>query len=571
MVAPMGAAQKLPTGVEGLDQLLRGGVPVGAVTLVAGGPGCGKTLLALRTAARAAEQGDHAVFVSFEEPGERIMRNASAFGWELPRLVAEGRLAFVDAAPDPDTIVSGDFELEGMLAVLGARVDAVGARCIVLDALDVVLALAHDDRTLRREMGRLHAWLSKRDVVALITSRSEPADDPTIRRLSFFDYMVDCGVSLIHRVVEGTSYRAVRVMKYRGSEFDENEEPFLITSSGLEVVSLSPREEQPASITRERLSSGIETLDEMLGGGFHRAASVLVTGIPGTAKTTLATCFADASCARGERVLYVSFDSRPHEVIRDVSSVGVELARWLEDDERLRVVGMRGLASNAHSHLLTIVQLAREHAATVVVVDPLSALSKQGGFSASEGMAERLVDWTKAAGMTLLCTSLVDANDTPERQATPLQISTVADTWIHLSNHAHAGERNRGLSIVKSRGTSHSNQIRELLLSDEGIELADVYTAEGEVLMGTLRFQREQAEELARERAAEAEALNRRRTEMRVAELEAKLAALRHELSLRQQELEAGPDATARWRERQPQMVRTKRQVHQGPKHDDES
>ena len=286
------------------------------------------------------------------------------------------------------------------------------------------------------------------------------------------------------------------MQKYRGSAFDENESPFVIGKEGFDVAIARTLGRQDSKVTNERVTSGVKRLDTMLGGGYYRASSVLITGFPGTAKTTLSSAFAEAACQRGERTLFVSFDSDGTEVIRNLSSVNIKLDRFLHTGV-LRMVSARTIIGSAETLLVRIKSLAKEHRARCVVIDPVSNLSRSGNELTAHGVAERLIDWCKADAITLVCTSLLDEAANQQNGTTSLQISTLADTWIHLNYLVQAGERNRGISIIKSRGTFHSNQVREIVLSDDGIALADIYTAGGDVLMGTLRWEKESAQRRA--------------------------------------------------------------------------
>jgi circadian clock protein KaiC len=347
--------------------------------------------------------------------------------------------------------------------------------------------------------------------------------------------MVDCTVILNHSVAQGVSQRNLRVQKYRGSAFDEHESPFLIGSSGFEVAGARALAQKSGNVINERVSSGVARLDTMLGGGYYRGASVLITGFPGTAKTTLSGAFAEAACKRGERTMFVSFDSDFDEVIRNLGSVGIGLARHVKSG-LLRIVSVRTITGNAETYLLRIKAYAKEHKARCVVIDPISTLSSSASEVTAHSVAERLIDWSKAAGLTLVCTSLVDEMSSRTVSVSPLQVSTLADTWIHLNYLAQAGERNRGLSIIKSRGTAHSNQVRELILSDEGVTLADIYTAGGEVLMGTMRWEKEIAERGEKEAGEVASRLKHLRLDAEEAELEVRMKSLQVELEAKQVE-----------------------------------
>lgn len=523
---------KAPTGIAGLDEITGGGLPRGRTTLLVGGSGSGKTILALQFLVNGAQQqGEPGIFVAFEETPARIVSNADTFGWNLDEL-QQGKLYFMDAQPAPDLVQSGTFDLSGMLAALGAKAGEMGAKRIVFDALDIVLALLPDSAAQRREIYRLHAWLLAHEMTGIVTLKAESDDGgPIGQPFGFMQFMVDCAVVLNHTVVLGVSQRNLRVQKYRGSSFDENESPFLIGRGGFEVaVTRTFGRGRRAEVTNERVSSGVARLDTMLGGGYYRDASVLITGFPGTAKTTLSGAFAEAACARGERTMFVSFDSDSNEVIRNLGSVGIQLDRFVEDGT-LHMISARTITGSAETYLVRIKTLAKEHQARCVVVDPVSTLSKTGNELTAHSVAERLIDWSKAEGITLVCTSLLDEMSSQSEAGSPLQISTLADTWIHLNYLVQAGERNRGMSIIKSRGTAHSNQVRELILSDTGITVTDAYTAGGEVLMGTMRWEKESSERHAAEVAAVTARLQNVKLEAEQAELEARVKLLQVELA----------------------------------------
>ena len=526
---------KVATGITGFDDITGGGLPRGLTTLLVGGPGSGKTILALQFLVHGAQDcREPGIFVAFEETSKRIVANAASFNWKLAELQRK-KLFFMDAQPSPDLVQSGDFDLGGMLAALEAQTRKMGARRIVFDALNVVLAPLPDMAAKRRELYRLHEWLLARGLTGLITLQTGGDTKSAIEQqpYGFMQFMVDCVVILNHRVSEGVSQRNLRVQKYRGSGFDEDEAPFLIGHSGLEVAVVHTPGRADVKVSHERISSGVRRLDTMLGGGYFRGASVLITGSSGTAKTTLSGAFAEAACRRGERTMFVSFDSDCSEVVRNLASVGIRLDRHVKSG-CLRMISARTIAGSAESYLVRIRTLAQEHATRCLVIDPVSAWSTAGNDRTAQGVAKRLIDWAKTEGITLLCTRLLDEMPSLEVHGAPLHISTLADTWIHLNYLMQAGERNRGLSIVKSRGTAHSNQVRELILGDEGVTLTDTYTAGGEVLMGTLRWEKERAEGIAHEAAEVAAKLRRVRLEAEEAELKVRLQSVQTELVAKQ-------------------------------------
>jgi circadian clock protein KaiC len=535
---PAKSSAKAPTGIAGLDEITGGGLPRGRTTLLLGGPGSGKTILSLQSLVHGAQDWkEPGIFVAFEETSERIVANAASFGWKLAELQRQEKLFFLDAQPTPDLVQSGSFDLNGMLAALEAQARDMKARRIVFDALDIVLALLPDAAAKRREIYRLHEWLLAHGLTGLITAKTGGDETSSISQqpFGFMQFMVDCAVILDHSVVLGVSQRNLRVQKYRGSSFDENESPFLIGNSGLEVDAALNVGRVNAKVSSERISSGIARLDTMLGGGYYRGSSVLITGFPGTAKTTLSGAFAEAACQRGERTLFVSFDSDSNEVIRDLASVGIKLDRFVKNG-RLRMASARSITGSAETYLVRIKTMAKEHKARCLVIDPMSTWSKSSNDSNAHSVAERLTDWSKANGITLVCTSLLDEMSHQTEGGTSLQISTLADAWIQLSYLMQAGERNRGLSIIKSRGTAHSNQVRELILSNAGVTLADTYTAGGEVLMGTLRWEKESAARAAHEDAEVIAQLKRVKLDAEEAELEVRVKSLQTELVAKQVE-----------------------------------
>jgi len=528
--------QKIPTGIRGFDELVGGGLPAGRTTLIAGGPGAGKTVMTLQSLVHGAREcGEPGIFVAFEETAARLQANAAGFGWDLAEM-QEKRLFFLDAQPRPEWVQTGNFDLNGMLAALDERVREMGARRIAFDAIDVVLALMDDPRAVRQQVHLLHDWLAERGLSAILTAK-RGIHSNLASRLEFLQFMVDCAVELSHDMIDGVAHRSLRVVKYRGAAFEENPAPFVIGEHGLEVALSRSHEGENPEVTTERVSSGVERLDTMLGGGYFRGASMLITGSPGTAKTTLAGAFAQAAAARGEPTLFVSFDSRVEELVRNLESVGIDLAPGLENG-LLKMVTARSITGSAESHLMKIQREAVSHGARCMVIDPVSALSKRGNQRFAHSVVERLIDWAKHQGLTLLCTSLLDRNQ-PALEGTPLQVSTIADTWIHLEYHEHAGERNRGLSIIKSRGTGHSNQLRELLLGDDGVTLAEVYTAGGEVLMGALRYEKEREQQ--RRSDEKAKDLERRRLELdsEAAALQARLESISRSLEAKKAEQRA--------------------------------
>jgi circadian clock protein KaiC len=498
-----------------------------------GGPGAGKTVFALQALVNAArERRQTGIFVAFEEgPGE-IFANAATFGWGLPAL-AKSALFFLDARLSPSVVQSGDFELTGMLAILEAKKQELGAGWIVFDGIDVLLALLQNPGSATREIYRLRDWLAHNDLTAIITakidgSHSSPAN------YGFMQFMVDCVIRFDRRLEQEIAVRRLEITKYRGSDFASGEFPLNFGPRGMEVAAPGTAEIPPDAAT-ERVSSGFGGLDEMLGGGVFRGSSTLITGAPGTSKTTLAGKFAETACRRGERTLFVSFDEGGDRIQRNLESVGIHLAGYVKSG-LLRMYSGRTDVNNPEEHLIRISALLLEHRPRCMVIDPLSAIARTGALSSARAIGNRLIYKMRDHRVTAIVTSLVDGED-PQAEATELQISTIADTWIHLSYLVRGGERNRALTIVKSRGTRHSNQVRELVLSAAGPALADLYSSGGEVLMGTLRWEKE-AEDGAQQRQRQAE-FNHKRRELQFAEADiaARITALQLDLDKQRAEL----------------------------------
>jgi circadian clock protein KaiC len=527
----MGPLPKIATGITGFDELSHGGLPRKRTTLLKGGPGAGKTVFALQCLVNAVRKGrERGLFVAFEESTRQIAANAATFDWRLPSLM-KNKLFFLDARLSPEVVHSGEFDLSGMLAMLRAKKDQLGAGWIVFDGIDVLLTLLRDPVAEMREIYRIRDWLAANEMSAIITAKTEGAVSVNY---DFMQFMVDCVVRLTRRMEHSVALHRLQIAKYRGSDFMAGEYPVSFGSSGIEVAPPEPVEIKHQAST-ERLSTGFERLDKMLGGGLFRGSSTLVTGLPGTSKTTLAGKFAEAACRRGERTLFVSFDEGAEPIVRNLASVGIQLKPAVRSG-LLRMYSQRTESTGAEDHLAKLKSLIREFQPRCMVIDPLSAIAKAGGLEAARAVASRLVYMVKDQGITVFMTA-INQGDDPAAEATDLQVSTIADTWIHLSYLIRSGERNRALTIIKSRGTWHSNQVRELILRASGPVLADVYTAGGEVLMGTLRWEKED-EERGRTLQRRA-AFDHKRRELQVSEADTnvRIKALQQDLERQRAEL----------------------------------
>jgi circadian clock protein KaiC len=525
-------ATRVPSGIPGFDEITNGGFPRGRVIVVVGGAGSGKTTFALQAlAAPGRSRTGPGVFVAFEESPEQVVANAAGFAWGSWRAGRKG-VAFLDAKLGDSVVKGGDFDVLGLLAAVGAKCERTGATRVVFDGLDVLLDQLGDPSLVRREIFRLREWVHARGVTAIVTAKAD-ATGGVDRSYAFLEFMSDCLVHLRHRMVAETALRTLRVAKLRGAPHSANEFPFTISASGIEIASTPPGEVS-YSASRQRVSTGVARLDVMLRGGYHRGSSVLLTGAPGTAKTSLAAAFAEAACRRGERTLYVSFDEGQAQIERNVASIGIDLRAHVASGV-LAIHSLRARSASAETHVAELRRLVAAHAPRAMVIDPISALLHAGERDLVEHAATHALDTARSRGITLVSTSLLGSAAAFEE--TPIGISTVADTWIHLTYLNQGGERNRAITVVKSRGTRHSNQVRELVLSDDGITLSDVYSAGGTVLMGTLRWEKENAELSARAQERLEREQRERHAVLAIEEAKARLQMLGAELSVREAEL----------------------------------
>jgi circadian clock protein KaiC len=484
---------KSPTGIKGLDEITDGGFPRGRPTLVCGAAGCGKTLLAAEFLVRGAAQFDEpGVLMCFEETEAEIRANVASLGFDVTSLVRRKKLLIDYVRVERSEIhETGEYDLEGLFVRLNHAIDAIGARRVVLDTIEGLFAALPNEAVLRAELRRLFRWLKDKGVTAIITA--ERGRDQLTRK-GLEEYVSDCVILLDHRVNEQVATRHLRVVKYRGSQHGTNEYPFMIGDEGISVLPITSLGLSHA-VSRARVSSGIARLDEMLGGpGYFRGSSVLLTGTPGTGKSSVAAHFAHAAARRGERALYFAFEESPKQIIRNMSSIGLRLEPWVKRG-LLRFHAARPTLYGLEMHLVTMFKEIVEYQPAVVIVDPMTSLLSAGSEIATRAMVTRLIDFLKARQTTSLFTSLTHEGST--FQQSEIAISSLMDTWLLLQNLESGGERNRGLYVLKSRGMAHSNQIREFVMSSDGIDLLDACIGPGGVLVGAAR-----AAESARESAA---------------------------------------------------------------------
>ena len=513
---------KCPSGIRGLDEITGGGLPRGRPTLLAGSAGCGKTLFAMEFLVRGAlEHGEPGVFMAFEENVQDLAQNVASLGFDLVDLAARKKL-LVDHVVIERTEIqeTGEYDLEGLFIRLGHAIDSIGAKRVVLDTIESLFAGLSNEAILRSELQRLFRWLKGKGVTAVITAER---GETTITRHGLEEYVADCVIMLDHRVTEQVSTRRARVVKYRGSRHETNEFPFLIGDNGIFLVPVTSMG-LDYDVSMARISTGIFRLDKMLGGkGYYRGSSILVTGTPGTGKTSIASTFADAACRRGERCLFVAFEEGREQIFRNMRSIGIDLGAWVAKG-LLRVHAGRPTVAGLETHILTMHRLSDEFKPKVVVIDPISNLAEVGNQVDVKAMLSRLIDHFKSNGVTTFFSSLVSGG-APE-ESSGVGISSLMDTWLQLEDIEKNGEHNRGLFILKSRGMAHSNQIREFLLTDRGIDLLDVPVSSGEVLMGSARIAMER-QRMEEERQGRVEIDRKKRLfELKRLEKTAKVASI---------------------------------------------
>ena len=511
---------KTPTGIQGLDEITKGGLPQGRPTLVCGSAGCGKTLLAMEFLVRGATQyNEPGVFMSFEETAGELTKNVASLGFDLNRLTASKKFLIDHIRIERSEIEeTGEYDLEGLFIRLGAAVDSIKAKRVVLDTIESLFAGLGNPSILRAELRRLFRWLKEKGLTTIITGEK---GENTLTRHGLEEYVSDCVIILDHRVTEQLSTRRLRVLKYRGSSHGTNEFPFLIDEKGISVLPItSIGLEHPAS--DRRISSGIPRLDAMLEGkGYFRGSTVLVSGTAGTGKSSIAAHFVDAACRRGERCVYFAFEESRAQIIRNMRSIGLDLQPWVEKN-LLHFFTERSTLFGLEAHLLMMHKVIAQVKPAVVVIDPITNFMGMGNELDVKAMLTRLIDFLKLNQTTALFTTLTSAGAGLEQSQ--VNISSLADTWLLLRDIELGGERNRALYILKSRGMAHSNQIREFLLTDKGVDLMDVYVGPSGVLTGTARLTQE-----VREREDEAD--YQEEIERKKRELENKRQALKLQIS----------------------------------------
>lgn len=532
----LGPLRKCPTGIRGLDEITEGGLPRGRPTLICGGPGCGKTLMGMEFLVRGVQDfGEPGVFMAFEENPDELAKNVASLGWDVNGLIAEGKLdidyVHIERSEIQET---GEYDLEGLFVRLSSMIDGIGAKRVVLDTLESLFAGLPNEAILRAELRRLFRWLKNKGVTALITAER---GETRFTRHGLEEYVSDCVIVLDHRVINQIATRRLRVVKYRGSKHGTNEYPTLIDEKGLSVLPISALG-LTYDVSTEQVSTGVARLDTMFdGGGYYKGSSILVSGTAGSGKSSLAAAFADRTCRDGGRCLYFSFEESDRQIVRNMASIGIHLDRWIRKG-LLKFHNVRPTLYGLESHLLAVHNLVGDFQPASVVMDPITNLAAVGDTGEIKSMLTRVIDYLKNQHITALFTSLTEGGEALDRSE--VGISSLMDTWLLLRMVESAQERNRILYVLKSRGMGHSNQMREFVLSNKGIELVDVYTGPGAVYTGSARVTQEAADRAASREREQAVTRRRRELAQEQAALEAQVRALQARLNNLAQEISAG-------------------------------
>jgi len=524
---------KTPTGIKGLDEITGGGIPLNRPTLVCGDAGCGKTLMSIEFIVRGAmEYGEPGVFMAFEEKADELAMNVASLGFDLDKLQAEKKIKIDHVHIDRTEIEeTGEYDLDGLFIRLNYAIDSIRAKRVVLDTLENLFAGLSNQAVLRAELRRLFHWLKEKGVTAIITGER---GDGKLTRQGLEEYVSDCVILLDHRVIDQISTRRLRIVKYRGSIHGTNEYPFLIDEDGISVLPVtSLKLEKPVS--SERVTSGIPALDRMLGGrGFFKGSSVLVSGTAGTGKTSIAAYFANETCKNGKRCIYFAFEESPSQIIRNMHSINVDLQQYV-DKGTLKFYASRPTLYGLEMHLVAMYKVIKEFAPQTVILDPITNLITVGSVSEVKAMLIRLIDFLQEEQITVMFTALSLNNIVNEQ--TDEGVSSLVDAWLLVRDIEHNGERNRGMYIMKSRGMKHSNQVREFIITDKGLDLVDVYLGPEGILTGSAReaqMLQEQTGEVLRENAVgrkDREISRKRKV------LEAKISSLQTEFESAEEEL----------------------------------
>lgn len=532
---PLNRLTKVRTGIEGLDEITFGGLPKGRPTLICGTAGCGKTLMAIEFLINGAiKYGENGVFIAFEETPEDLAKNVASLGYNLDQLIADKKIYvdYININPS-EMCETGDFDLEGLFIRIQLALDSVNAKRLSLDTLEMIFGGFTNQSILRSELQRLFHWTKERGLSTIITAER---GDGTLTRQGLEEYVSDCVILLDHRINDQISTRRLRIVKYRGSVHGTNEYPFLIDETGISILPISSLS-LDHEVSAERISSGIPSLDDMLEKkGFYRGSSILITGTAGVGKTSISSHFANSICKKGKRCLYFAFEESINQIARNMKSIGLNLDQWIKKGN-LKIIANRPSLYGLEMHLVSMHKAIEKFKPDVVIIDPITNLFSIGSQNEITSTLIRLIDYLKSNQITAMMTSLVSLGKNADLETSSSSISSIIDTWILLRDIELNGERNRGIYILKSRGMAHSNQIREFLITSDGIDLKPVYMGLENVLTGSARIAQE-----AKEKASnllQQQEIERKRLEIkrRQKALEAKIEVLKAEYEAENLEL----------------------------------
>lgn len=526
---------KCPTGIEGLDTITNGGLPRNRLTLICGGAGSGKTSLGVEFLVQGIiKYNEPGLLITFEEKPQEIIENAASIGFDLEDLINKKKL-FIEyiEVQEEEIAQSGDYTLEGLFIRFEQIVTSIAIKRVSLDTLDSIFATLGNTLILRAEIYRLFSWLKQKNITSLVTAE---AGINTLSRNGLEEYISDCVISLRTNIVSEVLTRLLRIVKYRGSKHGTNEYPFLITDSGINLFPITSNYLNNI-VSTEFVSTGVKELDEMMDNkGYYQGSTVLITGTAGTGKTSLASIFSNSICQKGERCIYFTFEEMINQILRNMSSINLNLQQWIDKD-LLKFYAYRSSIYGLETHLLTIQNLIKQFKPQAVIIDPINNFELIGTELEIKSMMTRLIDFLKAQQITALFTSLTTAINPKEHAE--VGISSLIDSWLVLQNLEYAGERTRGITIVKSRGIAHSNQIREFIITSNGVKLEKIYVGPNGILTGSARLDQEEQENL-QFLLQEKETLRRKKLlEHKKATLEAKIMALKSEFDADTEEIES--------------------------------
>ncbi|HSB92602.1 MAG TPA: circadian clock protein KaiC [Flavitalea sp.] len=515
---------KTPTGITGFDEITDGGIPTGRPTLVCGMAGAGKTLFSIEFIVKGIlEYNEPGVIMAFEEKKEELEMNVVSLGFDLKKLQKQGLLRIDHVHIERSEIEeTGEYDLDGLFIRLGHAIDSIGAKRVMLDTIENLFAGLNNEGIIRAELRRLFTWLKDRGVTAMITAEK---GEGMLTRQGLEEYVSDCVILLEHRVIDKISTRLLRVVKFRGSLHGTNEYPFLIDEDGISVLPVTSLKLNHV-VTKERIRTGVPALDNMLGGkGFFRGSSILISGTAGTGKTSLAAIMADASCSRKERSMFFAFEESPQQIIRNMESIGINLQQHI-DSGYLQMYASRPTTYGLEMHLVSIHKKIRQYKPSLVVLDPITNLITIGSMAEVKSILIRLIDFLQIEQITVVFTAL---NSNVPFEQTDQGISSLVDSWIQVRDLESDGERNRGMYIMKSRGMDHSNQVREFVITDHGVDLVDVVQGPGGVVTGSKRREQQLREMAGVEMKQYEVGLTNKEIERKKKVLEAKIASLQEE------------------------------------------